>query len=140
VQEVRGCLGRAADAGEFGHSVRLDRELPARLDDRRADGVVPAACAERGDRAFIVAAREAQRILGKVRVVKLRFRQIGHCSPFPSGRLQNRTPSWYQPSASIRASVASSTTQRWLRSGWRLLNLRTGINPFEHTPFTGGTA
>src|SRR6185312_5622304 len=73
VEEVRGRLRGAADARELRHAVRLYGEIPARLDDRRADGIVPAARAERGHRALVVAVREPERVLREVRVVQLRL-------------------------------------------------------------------
>ena len=51
-QEVGRRLRRAADARELRHPVRRNRQLPERLDDRRGDRVVPAAGAERRDRAL----------------------------------------------------------------------------------------
>ena len=55
-EEVVGRLRRAADARELRDAMRLDVELPARLDDRRADRIVAAARAQRGDLAFVIAA------------------------------------------------------------------------------------
>ena len=49
-EEVRGGLGRAADAAHLRHAVRRDVELPEGLDQRRGDRVVPAPGAERGHR------------------------------------------------------------------------------------------
>ena len=74
---VRG-LGGAADAGELGDAVRLDVELPEGLDQRGGDGVVPAAGAERGDLALVVAARVAGGVLDEGRVVEFGFGEIGH--------------------------------------------------------------
>src|SRR5690606_12708184 len=54
-EEVVGRLGAAADAGKLGQPVRLDVELPAGLDDRGRDRVVPAAGAQRADLPFVVA-------------------------------------------------------------------------------------
>ncbi len=73
VEEVGRCLRRAADARELRHAVRLDRELPARLDDGGADRVVPASRAQRRHRALVVAAREPDRVHRQVRMVQLRL-------------------------------------------------------------------
>ena len=63
VEEIVGGLGRAADAGNLRHPVRLDRELEAGLDDRGGDGVVAAAGAQRRDLALVVAVGVAERVL-----------------------------------------------------------------------------
>jgi hypothetical protein len=41
---------------------------------------MPAAGAERRDRAFVVAAREPERVLRQVRMVELRLGEVGHVS------------------------------------------------------------
>ena len=55
-------------------------ELPERLDDRGGDRVVAAAGAERGDRAFVVAAGQPDRVRLQRRVVDLGFRDVGHAT------------------------------------------------------------
>ncbi len=81
IEAVRG----AADAGELRDAMRLDRELPARLDDRGADRVVPASGAKRRHRALVVAARKPERVLRQVGMVKPGLRHVGHVSlPQPS--------------------------------------------------------
>src|SRR5207253_5820640 len=47
--EVGGGLGGAADARQLHHVLRLERQAPARLDDRRGDRVMPAARAQRSE-------------------------------------------------------------------------------------------
>ena len=79
-QEIGRRLRRAADARQLGHPVRRNRQLPERLDDRRGDRVVAAAGAERGDRAFVVAAGQPDRVLLQRRVVNLGLRDIGHAA------------------------------------------------------------
>ena len=61
--EVRRGLGGAADAGELHEILRLERHAPAGLCNRRGDGIVTAARAERRHGPFIVAAREAELVL-----------------------------------------------------------------------------
>jgi hypothetical protein len=61
-EEVGRGLGRAADAGQLGDAVRLDGQLEEGLDDGAADRVVAAAGAQRRDRAFVMTAREAERV------------------------------------------------------------------------------
>jgi hypothetical protein len=82
-EEVVGSLRRAADARQLGDAVRLDVELPARLDERRRDRVVAAAGAQRRDLAFVVAPGEAELVGLQRRMVQLRLGQVGHAaSPF----------------------------------------------------------
>src|SRR6185437_9748465 len=77
-EEIIRRLGRAADAGKLRQPVRLDVELEASLDDGGADGIMAAAGAERRNRTFIIAVREAENVLGQRRMVEFRFGQIGH--------------------------------------------------------------
>ncbi|MBA7716506.1 hypothetical protein ES703_125579 [subsurface metagenome] len=79
-EEVIRRLRGAADAGNLRHPVRLDRQLVARLDDRRRDGVVAAAGAQRRDFSFVVAMGVAQLVLGKARMVEFRLGDVGHAS------------------------------------------------------------
>ena len=60
LHEVRGGLGRAADAAHLGGAMRRQVELPERLDERRGHGVVPAASAQRRHGAFVVALGQAE--------------------------------------------------------------------------------
>ena len=76
--EVGGGLRRAADARELHQVLRLERQLPAGLDDGGGDGVVPAAGAQRRQRAFVVAAGEAERILRQRRMGDFGFGDEGH--------------------------------------------------------------
>src|SRR6266403_231105 len=79
-EEVVGGLRAAADAGELGDLVRLDVELPERLDQRRRDRVVAAAGAQRADFSLVVAARIADLVLGEGRMVELRLEDVGHAA------------------------------------------------------------
>jgi hypothetical protein len=58
--------------------MRLDVQFPARLDDRRGNRIVPTACAKGGNRAFLIAAGEADPILRQRRVVQLWFGEVRH--------------------------------------------------------------
>ena len=71
--EVGGRLRRAANTGQLGEPLGSDAELPDRLGDRSRDRIVPAACAERRHRAFVVTAREAELVLRQVRVPDFGF-------------------------------------------------------------------
>ncbi len=77
-EEIGRRLRRAADAGDLRDPMRLDRQLEARLDDRRGDRIVAAAGAQRRHRAFVVAMRVAERVLRQGRVVELGLGDIGH--------------------------------------------------------------
>ncbi len=77
-QEIGRRLGRAADARQLGDAVGREIELETGLDDRAGDRVMTATCAQRRDRALVVAVGEAQPVLGQVRVVQLRFDDEGH--------------------------------------------------------------
>ena len=78
-QEIGRRLRRAADARELRHTVRLDRQLPERLDDGGRDRVVAAAGAERGDGAFVVAPGQPDRVLLQRGMVDLGFRNVMSC-------------------------------------------------------------
>src|SRR5258706_11834351 len=58
--------------------MRRQLELEAGLDDRGTDRIVAAAGAERGYRAFVVAPGEAQLVGRQLRMMKLRFGDVGH--------------------------------------------------------------
>ena len=62
-EEIVRRLRRAADAGNLGDAVRLDRKLEAGLDDRGGDRVMAAAGAQRRDLALVVAVGEAELVL-----------------------------------------------------------------------------
>src|SRR5262245_3560234 len=79
--EIRRGLRRAAYARQLHHVLRLDVETPGRLDDGRGYRIVAAARAQRRQRAFVIAPREAERGLGQRRVADLRFRQESHAAP-----------------------------------------------------------
>src|SRR5262249_5487800 len=77
-EKVRRRLRRAADAGNLGDAMRLDRQLETGLNDGRRYGVVATAGAQGGDRAFIVAVGIAQCVLGKLRMVEFWVGEIRH--------------------------------------------------------------
>jgi hypothetical protein len=77
-EEVRRRLRRAADPRQLGHPVRRDRQVVEGLDDRRRDGVVAAAGAQRRHRPFVVAPGEAELVLRQVGVMQLGLGQVGH--------------------------------------------------------------
>src|SRR3546814_3365228 len=76
---VRG-LAAAADARQLGDAVRLDVQLPAGLDDRRRDRVVPATRAQRADLALVVAPGEADGVAAERGVVEFWFGEVGHAT------------------------------------------------------------
>ncbi len=77
-EEIVRSLRRAADAGELGQPMRRQVELEGRLDDRRRDRVVPAAGAQGGDLALVVAPREAEAVRLQERVMETRLGDVGH--------------------------------------------------------------
>src|SRR5690606_23828084 len=81
-EEIGRRLRAAADARELGQAMRLDVQFPAGLDDRGRDGVVAAACAQGGYRAFVVAAGETDRVAGQRWMVEFRLGQVGHAGLF----------------------------------------------------------
>src|ERR1700722_15010228 len=85
VEEIIRRLRRAADPGDFGDAMRLDRELEARLDDGSRDRVMAAAGAQCRNLALVIAARIAERVLGQIRMMELRLGEIGHDTTFRSG-------------------------------------------------------
>ena len=68
-------LGGAADPGELDQVVRLDRIGPGRLGDSGRDRVVTAARAQRGIGAFVISARESERVARQIGVGNL---GLGH--------------------------------------------------------------
>ena len=62
LHEIRGRLGRAADAAHLRRAVRRNGELPEGLHERGGHGVVSATGAQRGHHAFVVARREPERV------------------------------------------------------------------------------
>src|SRR5213079_1795384 len=94
---------RAADSRELGDAVRLDVELPARLDERRRDRVVAAAGAEGRDLAFVVAPGEAELVARQGGVMQLRLGEVAHAArPFLATLAIGSTLS-----ARTRAAIAS---------------------------------
>src|SRR5690606_29180108 len=90
-EEVVRRLRTAADARQLGDAVRLDVELPAGLDDRGRDRIVPAPRAQGADLALVVAAGETNGVAAERRVVESGFGEVGHLvpsfmSPSPCGR------------------------------------------------------
>src|SRR6476660_5446898 len=79
-KEVGRGLRRTADARELGNGVRRNREFPERLDDGGGDGVVPASRAECRDGPFVIAPRQADRVLLERRVVNLGFGDVRHAA------------------------------------------------------------
>ena len=77
-QKVGRRLRRAADAGELGDAMRRQVELETGVHDRRRDRVMAAAGAERGDRALVVAMREAERVLLDRGMAEFRLGKISH--------------------------------------------------------------
>ena len=77
-EEIGRRLRRAADAGNLGHPMRLDRQFEAGLDDRGGDRIVAAAGAQRRDRALIVAVGIAELVLRQLGVMEFRLGEIGH--------------------------------------------------------------
>src|SRR5205085_9218728 len=84
-EKIRRRLRRTADAGKFRHAVGLKVELEAGLDDRGADRVVAAACAQRRDRALVVAVSEAESVGRECRMMKFRLDDVGHDTTLRSG-------------------------------------------------------
>ena len=76
--EVGGGLGGAADPGELHHVLRLEGERPARFHDRGGDRVVPAARAQRRERALVIAPREPEGVLRERRMRDLGFGDESH--------------------------------------------------------------
>src|SRR3546814_20573325 len=73
-------LAAAADARQLGDAVRLDVQLPAGLDDRRRDRVVPATRAQRADLALVVAPGEADAVAAERGVVEFWFGEVCHAT------------------------------------------------------------
>src|SRR5258706_5761255 len=77
-EEVIRRLRRAADAGNLGDAMRLDRQLETGLDDRGRDRVVAAAGAQGRDLALVVAVGEAKLVLLQAGMMEFRLCDIGH--------------------------------------------------------------
>src|SRR6516164_10530936 len=77
-EEIGRSLRRAADAGELGDLVRLEVELKAGLNDRRADRIVTAPGAQGRHRPLVIAVREAQSVGRELRVMQPGFGNVGH--------------------------------------------------------------
>src|SRR5207302_9980461 len=82
---------RAADAGNLGNPMRLDRQLEARLDDRCRDGIVAAAGAQRRDLALAIAIGEAERDLRKPRTMEFPVGAVGRDTDLRSGTTWRRS-------------------------------------------------
>ena len=65
--------------------MRRHVELEERLDDRARDRVVSAARAQRRHRAFVVAVRVTELVLGQVGVVQSGLGEVSHGATFRSG-------------------------------------------------------
>src|SRR5262249_59252231 len=79
-KEIGRCLRRAADAGEFRDSMRLDVQLETSLDEGPRDRVVAAAGAQRRHRALVVAMGVAERVLGQRRMMEFVLVHVSHSS------------------------------------------------------------
>ena len=77
-EEIIRRFRRAADAGKLGYAVRLDGKLETGLDQRGADGIVPAAGAQGGDAALVIAMREADCVLRQRGMMQAGLGYVGH--------------------------------------------------------------
>src|SRR5579862_6021765 len=77
-EEICRGLGGAADPGELYDVLRLERQRPARLNDRGGDRVVTAARTQRGQRPFVVATRESEGVRRQRRVAYFWLGDEGH--------------------------------------------------------------
>jgi hypothetical protein len=84
-EEIVGGFRGAADAGNLGDAMWLDREFVAGLDNRCRDRVVAAAGAQRRNLALIIAVGVAEAIFGQARMMKFRFGDISHDFTLRSG-------------------------------------------------------
>src|SRR3954447_2491150 len=84
-EQIIGRFGRAADAGNLGDAMWLDRKLVTRLDDGGRDRIVAAAGAQRGDLALVIPVGVAEVILGQAGVMEFRLGDIGHDTTLRSG-------------------------------------------------------
>src|SRR5215469_16441511 len=84
-EEIIRRLRRAADAGNLGDAMRLDRELETRLDDRGRNRVVAAAGAQRRDLALVIAVRVAEFVLRQFGMMEFRLDDVGHETTFRNG-------------------------------------------------------
>ena len=92
VEEIGGCLGRTADAGELDDAVRLQGQLEAGLDDGVADRVMAAAGAQCGEAALVLAAGVAGRVRRQFRVAEGRTLEGHGVSPWPGAAGGTDTP------------------------------------------------
>src|SRR3546814_1450780 len=79
-EEVVRRLADEADARQLGDAVRLDVQLPACLDDRRRDRVLPATSAQRADLALVVAPGEAHGVADERGVVEMWFGDVSNAT------------------------------------------------------------
>ena len=77
-EEVGRRLRRAADAGNLGDAMRLDRQFETGLDDGGGDRVMAAPGAQRRHRALVVAVGVAEVVLRQRRMVEFRFGEVSH--------------------------------------------------------------
>src|SRR5690606_2715281 len=92
-------------------AVRLDVQLPAGLDDRGRDGVVAAAGAKGRDRAFIVAAGEADRVAGQRGVGEFGLGQVGHADLFAASAAPTGVPMAPAIALAMEAAVIGVPSQ-----------------------------
>src|SRR3569833_3056489 len=81
---IRG-LRRAADAGDLGHAMRLDRKLIAGLDNRGRDRIVAATGAQGGNLAFVIPMGVTEIVLRQARMMEFRFGDVSHDASLRSG-------------------------------------------------------
>ena len=110
-QEVRGRLRRASDAAHLRRAMRRDVELPQRLDERRGDRVVAAPGAQRRHRAFVLAPREPECVLGERGVANRGLGDRSH-----DGRLSQRPSALLDDRPSARCTVRGASRARTRRS------------------------
>ena len=113
-EEIGRRLRRAADAGHLGDAVRRQVHLEAGFDQRGRDRVVPAARAQRRHGAFVVAPRQAERVLRQRRMMGGWLGDVAHrvslisaaaALAVAAGAVQHRTPrDELRPSAACRRS------------------------------------
>src|SRR6202050_5396215 len=84
-EEIIGRFRRATDAGNLRHTVRLDREFEASLDDSAGDRIVTAACAQGRDLTLVVTVRVAEIVLRQLGMMEFRLDDVGHETTFRSG-------------------------------------------------------
>src|ERR1700744_4903971 len=81
-EEVGWRLGRAADAGQLGDTMRGQFELKTGANDCGTDRIVATTGAQCGNRALIVTPGVAEAVLMQFRMVKLWLGEEGHHTAF----------------------------------------------------------